>query len=109
MIKRLFWLGAGVAVGVLVVRKLSQAAHSYSPSGLAGSAKETAAGFMDSVRDFIADVKEGMAIREAEINAAFEQGVMLDAEDGDWNDEPLRSGPGRGAGPEREDGDGVRR
>lgn len=108
MIKRLFWLGAGVAVGVLVVRKLSQAAHSYSPSGLAGSAKETAADFVESVRDFIADVKEGMAMREAEINAAFEQGVMMDA-DGDWDDEPGRPGAGWDAGPEREDGDGVRR
>jgi hypothetical protein len=30
------------------------------------------------VRDFIADVRDGMAEKEAEIHAAFEDGVALD-------------------------------
>jgi hypothetical protein len=81
VIKRLFWLGAGIAVGVLVVRKVNQTMHAVSPSGLAGNARESAVGFLDTVRDFVADVKDGMAQREAEINAAFEQGVMID----DWD------------------------
>jgi hypothetical protein len=32
----------------------------------------------DSVRDFVADVREGMAEKEAEIQAAFERGESLD-------------------------------
>lgn len=94
MIKRLFWLGAGIAVGVLVVRKVSQAAQAYSPSGLAGGAKESAVGFLDTVRDFVSDVREGMAQREAEINAAFQEGVMMDDWDG-WDDEARPDGESR--------------
>lgn len=78
MIKRALWLGIGIAVGAIVVRKVTQAAHAYSPSGLAGRAQNSAAGLLDSVRDFVADVREGMAEREAQIHAAFEQGVSLD-------------------------------
>ena len=76
--KRLLWLGVGVGVGVIVMRKVSQTVKAYSPSSLAGSARESAVGLIDSVRDFVADVREGMAEREAEIEAAFAQGVTLD-------------------------------
>ncbi len=78
MIRRLFWLGIGVAVGVVVVRQIGKAAQAYSPSGLAGTARNSAAGMLDSVRGFVSDVREGMAEREAQIAAAFEQGVSLD-------------------------------
>ena len=78
MIKQLFWLGAGIAVGVLVVRKVNQTVQAYSPSNLAGSARESAVGLLDTVRDFVADVRDGMTQREAEIEAAFEQGVMIE-------------------------------
>jgi hypothetical protein len=76
--RRLFWLGLGVAVGVVVVRQIGKAAQAYSPSGLAGTARNSAAGLLDSMRDFVADVREGMAEREAEISVAFEQGISLD-------------------------------
>ena len=75
--KRLFWLGVGIAVGAVVVRQLSRTAHAYSPSGLAESARNSAAGLWESVQDFVADVREGMAEREEEIQAAFAQGVSL--------------------------------
>jgi len=78
MIKRLFWLGLGVAVGVVVVRQVSKTVEAYSPSSLAGSARNSAAGLLDTVRDFVADVREGMAEREDEIHAAIEQGVSLE-------------------------------
>jgi hypothetical protein len=76
--RRLFWLGIGVAVGVVVVRQIGKAAQAYSPSGLAGTARKSATGILDSVRDFVSDVRDGMSEREAEIAAAFEQGVSLD-------------------------------
>ena len=79
--KRLFWLGAGIAVGVLVVRRLGRAAHAYSPAGMAETARNSAAGVMDSVRDFIADVREGMAEREAQIKAAFVNGESIPEDD----------------------------
>lgn len=116
MIKRALWLGVGIAVGALVVRKLSQAASAYSPSGLAGRAQSSAAGLLDSVRDFVADVREGMAEREAQIHAAFEEGVSLEDLDrlndldslddpyGVDHDGPVADWPGR----DNEDGAEIR-
>jgi hypothetical protein len=78
MIKRVFWLGLGIAVGVIIVRKVGQVVESYSPAGLAGSAKNSAAGALDSVRDFVADVRMGMAEREDLIHAAIQQGVSIE-------------------------------
>lgn len=75
--RRLFWLGIGVAVGAVLVRQVAKAVQAYSPANLAGEARNSAAGLLDSVRDFVADVREGMAIREDEIHAAFERGVSL--------------------------------
>jgi hypothetical protein len=85
--KRLFWLGVGIAVGALVVRQLSRTAHAYSPSGLAESARNSAAGLWESVQDFVADIREGMAEREEEIQMAFAQGVSLGDLDADALDE----------------------
>ena len=61
--RRLFWLALGVTVGALVVRKLSTAAGSLSPRGLAGSLQ----GLAEAVRDFTDEVREGMAERETEL------------------------------------------
>jgi len=91
--RRLFWLGIGVAVGVVVVRQVGKAAQAYSPSGLAGTARNSAAGLLDSVKEFVADVRDGMAEREAEIAAAFEQGISL--EDLDREDPPAHGRHGR--------------
>jgi len=77
-VKRLLWLGIGLAVGALVVRHVTKTVQAYSPSSLAGSARESAVGIVGSVRDFVADLREGMAEREAEIHTAFEQGISLD-------------------------------
>jgi hypothetical protein len=77
-VRRLFWLGLGVAVGVVVVRQVSKAVQAYSPANLAGEARNSAASFLDSMRDFVTDVREGMAMREEEIHSAFEQGISLD-------------------------------
>jgi hypothetical protein len=85
--KRLFWLGVGIAVGAIVVRQLSRSAHAYSPSGLADSARNSAAGLWQSVQDFVADVREGMTEKEDEIQAAFEQGVSLEDLDDELYDD----------------------
>jgi hypothetical protein len=77
-VKRLLWLGVGVAVGAIVVYRVSKAVKAYSPSGLAASARDSAVGFVDTMRDFVADVRDGMAEREAQLHAAFDQGITFD-------------------------------
>jgi len=69
--KRLFWLGVGVAVGALVVRKVLKTADSYSPQGLADSARGSIGGLVDSVREFAEDVRAAMAEREDDLLAAL--------------------------------------
>ena len=76
--KRLLWLGVGLAVGALVVRKLTRTAQAYSPGGIATSLSESAGGAVASLRSFVEDVREGMAEREEQIHAAFTEGVAFD-------------------------------
>lgn len=76
--KRVLWLGVGLAIGALVVRAVTKKAQAFTPEGIAGSARESISGLADSVRSFVEDVREGMAEREQEIHAAFTQGLLLD-------------------------------
>lgn len=74
--RRLLWLGIGLAVGGLVVRQLTRKAQTYSPAGIAHRASASAGGLVESVRSFIDDVREGMAEREAEIHQAMAEGEL---------------------------------
>lgn len=76
--KRMLWLGIGLAVGALVVRAVTKKAQALTPQGIAGAVGESASGLMDSVRHFVDDVRDGMAEREQEIHAAFAEGVAMD-------------------------------
>jgi hypothetical protein len=76
--KRLLWLGVGLAVGALVVRKMTRAAHSYTPAGIVGSLSESAGVLVEELRSFVADVRDGMAEREQQIRDAFADGVAFD-------------------------------
>lgn len=86
--KRLLWLGIGLAVGVLVVRKVTQKAHAYTPGGIAESLSESAGGIAASLRSFVEDVREGMAEREQEIHQAFAEGVLYEDQFEDLRDDP---------------------
>jgi hypothetical protein len=79
--KRLVWLGIGIAVGVVAVKQLTRASQAYAPAGLADTARNSAAGLLGSVRDFVSDLREGMTERESEIHSAFRRGVSLDGMD----------------------------
>jgi hypothetical protein len=79
--KRLFWLGVGAAVGVVVVRAVSKRAQAYSPRGIASSVQRSTGGLVGSVRSFVEDVRLGMAEREQQIHDAFAEGIALDADD----------------------------
>jgi hypothetical protein len=77
-VRRLFWLGVGVAVGVVVARQVTRTVRAYSPAGIADQTRNSAAGLIATVRDFVADVRDGMAEREDQIHDAFERGVSLE-------------------------------
>ncbi|GIH17350.1 hypothetical protein [Rugosimonospora africana] len=84
--KRLLWLGVGLAVGALVVRAASKKVRAFTPQGMAASARDSAGGLIDSVRTFVEDVRDGMQEREDQIHAAFESGesIDLDLEEGSY-------------------------
>ncbi|GIF03470.1 hypothetical protein [Actinoplanes siamensis] len=76
--KRLLWLGVGLAVGALVVRKLTQKAEEFTPTGIATSLSQSAGGLVESMRSFVEDVRDGMAEREEQIHEAFAEGVLYE-------------------------------
>ena len=78
--KRLLWLGVGVAVGAILVRKITRKANEFTPSGIATSLSESAGGLVESVRSFVEDVRAGMAEREQEIHQAFASGELYSDE-----------------------------
>jgi hypothetical protein len=79
--KRMFYIAFGAAAGVLVVRRAAQAASALSPQSVAGS-------LVQSVQEFVADVREGMAQREEEIREALgldDDGESADRAGGEWS------------------------
>lgn len=79
--KRLLWLGVGLAIGGLVVRAATRKAQAYSPAGIAATARETADELAASARSFVADVRAGMAERERQIHEAIRLGAVYDDRD----------------------------
>jgi hypothetical protein len=87
--KRLFWLGVGVAAGVAASRKASKTARQATPAGLAsnlGDAMQELAGALGS---FGADIRAGMSEREQELRDMVEQRSGV----------PARTADGRHAAP----------
>ena len=78
--KRVLWLGIGLAVGAIVVRKLTQKANQFTPSGIATSLSESAGGLVESMRSFVDDVRDGMTERQEQIHQAFAEGELFDEE-----------------------------
>lgn len=89
--KRLLWLGAGLAIGALVVRAVSKRAQAYTPSGLASAARDSGRNLLDSMRGFVDDVRDGMREREQELQTAILDGddpATLGPSDGPLTDSP---------------------
>jgi hypothetical protein len=95
--KRLLWLGIGLAVGAVIVRKVTRKANEFTPSGIATSLSESAGGLVESLRSFVDDVREGMAEREGQINEAFAAGELYEDEFADLRDESQNGSRGRHA------------
>lgn len=90
--KRLLWLGVGLVVGAVVVRKLTQKANEFTPTGIATSLSQSAGGLVESLRNFVDDVRDGMSEREQEIHEAFAAGELYQDEFADLRDEDGTSG-----------------
>ncbi|EIV96387.1 hypothetical protein [Frankia sp. QA3] len=69
---RIFYLAFGAAAGVVVVRQAAKAAAALTPTSLAGS-------LVQSIQEFLADVREAAAEREEEIRGAL--GLDRDPDD----------------------------
>jgi hypothetical protein len=65
--RRIFYITLGVTVGVIAMRRITKLAESLSPENMAASAAA-------AVTSFVADVREGMAEREADLRAALQNG-----------------------------------
>jgi chromosome condensin MukBEF MukE localization factor len=92
--RRLFWLGMGITIGALVVRKLSRAAEKLTPQGMAGALAESLRDLAEAIGDFGADVRAAAAAREEELRA----GTGLDAPLPEPDRAPLQLPGGRRGG-----------
>ena len=76
--KRMFWFGLGMAAGVTAARKVSGAARRLSPAGAAENVGDAIRELALAVGSFGADVRAGMAEREAELRATVAQRTGID-------------------------------
>ncbi|MDQ0735045.1 hypothetical protein [Arthrobacter agilis] len=67
MIRRVFWLAAGVTIGVVAVRKVSQAKSTLGPEGLNRAVGQIS----DSIADFADALRSAMSERENDLRAAL--------------------------------------
>lgn len=71
--RRLFWLGVGVATGVALSKKAKETAHQATPAGLAGNLGEAVRELAGAIGSFGADVRAGMVEREEELTDVVER------------------------------------
>jgi hypothetical protein len=65
--KRLFWLGLGVATGVMVTRKAAEAAQRLTPAGVGEQLGDGLREVASAIGAFGAEVRAGMTEREHEL------------------------------------------
>jgi hypothetical protein len=70
--KRLFWLGLGIAAGVVATRKAAEAAQRLTPAGVGGQIGDGLRELASAIGSFGAEVRAGMAEREHELTDLVE-------------------------------------
>jgi hypothetical protein len=65
--KRILWMGIGVAIGGIAFRKITEAQSTLGPEGLNRAVGRLA----DGIYDFADAVREGMQERESDLRAAL--------------------------------------
>jgi hypothetical protein len=71
MTRRLFYISFGATAGVLIVRKLTATANKLTPAGVQTGIAGALGNLSDSIREFGALVREGMAEREDELRTGL--------------------------------------
>ena len=61
---RVFYVVLGATAGVLLVRRITRAAQSWTPEGMTNRVGM-------AISDFVEDVRDGMAEREADLREAL--------------------------------------
>jgi hypothetical protein len=74
----MLWFSLGIAAGVAASRKVSSAARRITPAGAAENVGEAVRELAAAVGAFGADVRAGMAEREAELHATVTQRTGID-------------------------------
>ncbi|MCC3764302.1 hypothetical protein K3N28_14650 [Glycomyces sp. TRM65418] len=90
--KRIIWVGIGIAVGVVVVRKVTKVAESVTPGGVAERVGDAGAEMKASFKAFWADVSEAKQAKEAELFDAIERGEDVTSLLGEEDDEQALNG-----------------
>ncbi|MHA6794873.1 hypothetical protein ACVGVM_15375 [Pseudonocardia bannensis] len=71
--KRLFWLGVGVAAGAYASRRATQAAQNLTPAGMAANLADGLRELGAGLGAFGAEVRAGMVAREQELSELVER------------------------------------
>lgn len=65
--KKIFWLGVGITIGVLVTRRIAAAKGAIGPEGL----NRAVGAVTDSIHDFADALRDNMATRESDLRTAL--------------------------------------
>ncbi|MHA7269245.1 hypothetical protein [Arthrobacter sp. HLT1-20] len=65
--KKIFWLGVGITIGVIAARKISAAQGALGPAGLNRAVGRVS----DSIHDFADALRENMNERESDLRVAL--------------------------------------
>jgi hypothetical protein len=76
--RRVFWFGLGIAAGFAASRKVSATARRMTPAGAAENISDAIQELAMAMGSFGADVRAGMAEREAELHATVTQRTGID-------------------------------
>jgi hypothetical protein len=77
-VKRMLWFGLGLAAGVAASRKAREAAYRMTPAGVADNVADAVRELAAAMGSFGAEVRAGMAQREAELHATVAQRTGMD-------------------------------
>jgi hypothetical protein len=72
-VKRLFWLGVGLAAGAYVTRRATSAAQQLTPAGIGANVADGLRELGAGLGAFGAEVRAGMVAREQELTTLLEQ------------------------------------
>lgn len=76
--RRTFWFGLGFAAGIATARRTSGAVRRLTPAGAAENVSDAMRELAEAVGSFGADVRAGMAEREAELHATVATRTGID-------------------------------